>query len=53
MKIQKLLNELTASYDAENKTPEWDAIINRVCELTPYTQAYVRYCVAKYVDRYY
>ena len=53
MNIQKLLNELTAEYDVENQTPEWEAIIDRVCDLTPYSQGYVRYCVAKYVDRYY
>ena len=53
MKIQQLLNELTAEYDAKNQTPEWGTIIMQICDLTPYSQGYVRYCVAKYVDRYY
>jgi len=53
MQIAHLLNELTASYDAENAAPNWEAIIIECVELTPFTEAYVRYCVAKYVDRYY
>ena len=54
MNFQKLMNELTASYDLENKTPEWEQIIERVCELMPnINEAFVRYQVAKYVDRFY
>ena len=35
MKFQKLMNELTLAYDQDNKTPDWEQIIDRVCELMP------------------
>ena len=53
-KTYELLNELTAEADLENREPDWDAILERVCELMPnINPAFVRYQVAKYVDRFY
>ena len=53
-KTHELLNELTLPYDQDNKTPDWEQIIDRVCALMPnISEAFVRYQVAKYVDRFY
>jgi len=52
--IQKLLNDLTLPYDQANKDPDWEQIIDRVTQLMPsFNEAYIRYHVAKYVDRFY
>ena len=54
MNFQNLLNELTLPYDQDNKTPDWEQIIDRVCVLMPsFNEAYIRYRVANYVDRFY
>lgn len=54
MKFQKLMNDLTLPYDQANKTPDWEQIISRVGQLMPnISEAYIRYQVAKYVDRFY
>jgi hypothetical protein len=54
MKLHNLLNELTAEADLENRTPDWDAIFERVCELVPHINpAFVRYQLARYIDRFY
>ncbi len=54
MKFQQLLNELTLPYDQANTTPDWEEIISRVEQLMPsFNEAYIRYQVAKYVDRFY
>ena len=53
-KTYELLNELTLPYDQDNETPDWEQIIDRVCALMPsFNEAYIRYRVAKYVDRFY
>jgi hypothetical protein len=54
MKFQQLLNDLTLPYDQANTTPDWEQIISRVEQLMPnFNEAYIRYQVAKYVDRFY
>jgi len=54
MKFQQLLNNLTLPYDQANTTPDWEQIISRVEQLMPnFNEAYIRYQVAKYVDRFY
>ena len=54
MDFQKLMNELTLPYDQANASPDWEQIISRVEQLMPsFREAYIRYRVAKYVDRFY
>ena len=54
MDFQKVMNELTLPYDKANKIPDWEHIIFLVEKLMPnISEAYIRYRVAKYVDRFY
>ena len=54
MNFQKLLDELTLPYDQANESPVWEDIIDRACVLMPsFSEDYIRYRVAKYVDRFY
>ena len=54
MNIQKLLNELTAEDDLLQKTPDWNKIHERVCELMPHINPeFIRYQLRNYIDRFY
>ena len=52
--IQHLLNELVAEDDLLNRTPKWDEIHERVCELMPHINPeFIRYQIRNYIDRFY